>query len=159
MKKLIFIVLLYSSFHFGQKLDLSSVVNSSYSDNKDIEVIKGKEIAYIVPNNIGFIKKDLSNTNDSNVLLYANAKEFLMHLKKVNKDVSVLKIVYDNIDSCHLDLILEINTTNFESYNKQIPFLIYEDKRKIRLKYSSEKGWVFERVIKIYDEPHVGDSE
>lgn len=153
-KKLILLFSFVNILCFGQKINLQDVIKNSYSANKDISIIKGHEINYILPYEIDFVNKEYDSK--SNVNLYSNKNEFLNYLKTQVDDVLILTILYENFGNNYIDLVLEIDKTDYKKYNSERPFLVFEDKRSVRLKYNPNKGWVFDKIIKIYDEPSVG---
>lgn len=152
-KKLILLFSFVSIVCFGQKINLQDIIKNSYSANRDINIVKGYKINYILPYEIDFINKKYDSK--SNVNLYSNKNEFLNYLKTQDGDVLILTIIYENLRNNYIDLVLEIDKTDYQKYNNERPFLVFEDKRSVRLKYDVNKGWVFDKIIKIYDEPSV----
>ncbi|REC60908.1 hypothetical protein DRF65_17875 [Chryseobacterium pennae] len=159
MKKLILLLFLFLfSFINAQELNLYSLINKSYSINKgDYSTINNKKLTFIIPKNISFLKTNFFEEKYSfEIIPLKNEDDFKNFLKSQNDNTFLFDMIIDNIYENSLVVTLKIMSTNYKMYSEgSFPFYIFEDERKVLLKYNNKsKKWVFSKIIEVSDEPH-----
>ncbi|MPS66746.1 MAG: hypothetical protein DI622_20350 [Chryseobacterium sp.] len=154
---LLLFLFLFSSVN-AQELNLYSLINKSYSTNKgDYSTINNKKLIFIKPKNISFFKTDYIKEKYSfEIISLKNEDDFKNFLKSRNDNTFLFDVIIDNIYENSLVVTLKIMSTNYKMYSEgSFPFFIFEDERKVLLKYNSKsKKWIFSKIIEISDEPN-----
>ncbi|MGI9581928.1 hypothetical protein ACR1PO_11995 [Chryseobacterium sp. RRHN12] len=157
MKNFILLLFLFSSVK-AQELNLYSLINESYSINKgDYSTINNKKLIFIEPKNISFFKTDIKEKYSFEIISLKNEEDFKNFLKCRNDNTFLFDIIIDNIYESSLVVTLKIMSTDYRMYSEgSFPFFIFEDERKVLLKYNSKsKKWIFSKIIEISDEPNI----
>lgn len=158
MKKIIYLFFIFSFLSSrAQQIDLYSIINKSYSIKHSYSVINNKKIFFIKPKNISFLKINHLNEKYSfEVVTLKSENDLKELLESQNQDVLLFEIIFDNIYENSLVVTLQMKSTNYKMYTDGIvPFYVFEDERKVLLKYNKKYNkWEFYKIIEITEEAH-----
>lgn len=158
-KFLIIISLLFFTDFHAQIIDLNKLVKNSYFQTlADSSLIKNKDIVFIEPSNIPFIKTGILKDKYSFKIISLKKETQLKDFVKDKKDDTlVFNLNIEKVCNNKMILLLSINSVNNNTYNDGIiPFFIFQDKRSVEMVYNPKiKEWIFAKVLEISDEPHL----
>ncbi|WP_367868222.1 hypothetical protein [Pedobacter sp. WC2423] len=158
--KILIIAVLLTLNASGQSVKLYDILKHAYSSASDLSIINGKNLNYVIPKYISIIDTVKREDRDRsfNILYYLNDTAFESHLRKV-KNVTVLSVNFNKIGNGVMEIILEITNTKDDQYFGTYKFFTFIDKRRLKLVYNnSKKAWEYSSIIKIFDEPRVGQD-